>query len=98
MTASKIVDNTGRELHPGLVVRWLLNGSPFEGEIRVIRANGDLLCTGGQWKTRDGVLGFTTDWIDRPVNATDVTVIGWNDPGNQYSWYRPDGAVENRRS
>ena len=84
-----IADSAGKELHPGLVVRWLLNGVPFEGEIRVIRANGDLLCTGGHWREWNGSLGFTTDWIDRPVQATHVIVVGWNDPGHQYSWYRP---------
>ncbi len=89
MSHNKIVDSTGRELHPGLVVRWLLNGIPFEGEVRVILKNGELTCTGGHWRIWENALGFTCDFVDRRVNAAEVTVIGWNDPGHQYSWYKP---------
>ena len=41
MSHNKIVDSTGRELHPGLVVRWLLNGIPSSaGMTRVISILG----------------------------------------------------------
>jgi len=87
--STKTVDRNGKELHPGLVVRWLLNGCPFEGEIHMILSDGELRCTGGHWRTWEGRLGFTCDWVDHQVNADQVTVVGWNDPGHQYSWYRP---------
>lgn len=98
MPNKKIVDRAGRELYPGLVVRWLLNGVPFEGSVRVVRANGELLCMGGRWRTWDGALGFTCDWVDRLVSVEQVMVVGWNDPGHQYSWYKPvEDMVEQER-
>lgn len=89
MLSKKIVDSAGRELHPGLVVRWLLNDAPFEGEVRVILKTGELTCTGGHWRTWNNALGFTCDWVDRQVKADQVTVVGWNDLGHQFSWYKP---------
>jgi len=89
LMSHQIVDRNGKELYPGLVVRWTINGLPFEGNIHTVLVSGELKCTGGRWRERDGALGFTTDWIERRVKADQVTVVGWNDPKHQYSWYRP---------